>query len=208
MNDHSGHENKHEYYTFPLGEIGANCYIVDCGGGTAAVIDPGDEAEVIVGELERLHLCPGAVLITHGHFDHVGAARELSARYGCRVWMSRADLDLPEGLAGDAFCTDGYGEGDRVTVGDAEFAVISTPGHSRGSVCLILADLIFTGDTLFYNSCGRTDFPGGSAADMRKSLARLVAMPGNYTVLPGHGAATSLERERRGNPFMIRAAGR
>ena len=83
MNDHSGHENKHEYYTFPLGEIGANCYIVDCGGGTAAVIDPGDEAEVIVGELERLHLCPGAVLITHGHFDHVGAARELSARYGC-----------------------------------------------------------------------------------------------------------------------------
>lgn len=58
MNDHSGHENKHEYYTFPLGEIGANCYIVDCGGGTATVIDPGDEAEVIVGELERLHLCP------------------------------------------------------------------------------------------------------------------------------------------------------
>ena len=88
------------------------------------------------------------------------------------------------------------------------FTVISTPGHSRGSVCLILDDLIFTGDTLFYNSCGRTDFPGGSVADMQKSLARLAAMPGNYTVLPGHGAATSLERERRSNPFMMRAAGR
>lgn len=83
-----------------------------------------------------------------------------------------------------------------------EFRVIATPGHSMGSVCLVCGDLLFTGDTLFCGSCGRTDFPGGSAAKMAGSLAVLAALPGNYTVLPGHGPVTDLDTERACNPFM------
>lgn len=196
------------YYVLPLGRMEANCYIVDCGGGTAAVIDPGDEPEKIENEVDRIGLTVGAVLITHGHFDHVGAARAINERYGCPVLRADGDDGLPPSLAGDGFCTGRYGDGDTVKVGESVFRVISTPGHSRGSVCLECGDLLFTGDTLFRGACGRVDFPGGGIKEMRLSLARLAALAGDRTVLPGHGDATTLDCERKSNPYMIKAARR
>ena len=190
------------YFRLPLGRLETNCYTVDCGGGIAAVIDPGDEPGAVEKLLEDKGLRAGAVLITHGHFDHVGAARALNEKYGCPVWRSDKDSKLPQPLAGDGFYTELYGDGDTVAVGKMEFRVIATPGHSMGSVCLVCGDLLFTGDTLFCGSCGRTDFPGGSAARMAGSLAVLAALPGNYTVLPGHGPVTDLDTERACNPFM------
>lgn len=195
------------YITLPLGRLEANCYIVDCGS-VAAIIDPGDCAERIIGELERLGLPAGAVLITHGHFDHVGAARALNEKYACPVWRSKKDDDLPPVLANDAFYTDCYADGDAVTVGNCRFEVIETPGHSKGSVCLKCGGMIFTGDTLFRGSCGRVDLPGGCLSEMNASLARLASLPGDPVVLPGHGEATTLEYERAHNAFMPRAHAR
>ena len=111
----------------------------------------------------------------------------------------------PSRLSRGIYRTASYSEGDVITVGEAEFAVMQTPGHSMGSVCLLCGGLLFTGDTLFYRSCGRTDFPGGSPKLMRQSLARLAGVPGNLTVLPGHGPATTLGHERETNPYMTKA---
>lgn len=130
------------YFRLPLGRLETNCYTVDCGGGIAAVIDPGDEPGAVEKLLEDKGLRAGAVLITHGHFDHVGAARALNEKYGCPVWRSDKDSKLPQPLAGDGFYTELYGDGDTVAVGKMEFRVIATPGHSMGSVCLVCGDLL------------------------------------------------------------------
>lgn len=197
---------KKDVYTLPVGELRANCYIVDCGGGTAAVIDPGAEFDVILSRLRALSLRPGAVLLTHGHFDHVGASAVIAEEYGCPVRISDAERKLPLSLRrGLCDPTCNICDGERSIIGELCFSVISTPGHSLGSVCYSCEDLLFTGDTLFRSAFGRTDLYGGSVDDMMASLARLAALPFDARVLPSHGDETTLGRERREN-FAVLAA--
>ena len=190
--------------TLPLGDYQTNCYIVRREDSRKALIlDPGYEPESILSFLAEHQLTPEAILLTHGHFDHVGAVRELEAETGCRVYLNAKDLAMPPMMtAGPLFYTDTYAEGDQLTLAGIPVTVLETPGHTPGSVCLLCQDALFSGDTLFAGSCGRTDLPGGSAPQIRRSLARLAALPGDYRVFPGHGPATTLSEERQCNPFL------
>ena len=186
-----------------LGDYQTNCYLVSDGAGNTAVIDPGYEPQTILARLQAEHLHPCAILLTHGHFDHVGGVKALAEAAHLPVWLNEKELTLPPSLTeGPLYYTDGYGEGDTVRVGELEFSVLETPGHTPGSVCLRCGDVLFSGDTLFAGSCGRTDFPGGSKADMKASLHRLSQLPGPLTVCPGHGPTTTLVREHVYNPYF------
>lgn len=190
-----------------LGLYATNCYIVydeetyDC-----VVIDPGYTPEVIAQELEHLQLQPQAILLTHGHFDHVGGVAPLHAKTGCQVYLSQKETQLPEYITAGQLCyTDFYAEGDDITFGKLRFHIVETPGHTPGSVCLFCENVIFSGDTLFKGSCGRTDGPGGSWKEMCHSLNRLADIKGDYQVLAGHGERTTLHKEQLYNAFMLEA---
>jgi len=191
-------------HVLPLGDYQTNCYIVHEENSTdCLIIDPGYEPEIISSYLEEKGLTPEAILLTHCHFDHVGAVKDLAAQYDCKVFLDKKELAMPPMLTnGPLYYTDGYGDGDTLTLAGIPIQVLETPGHTPGSVCLIMEDTLFSGDTLFAGSCGRTDFPGGSMKQMMASLARLAALPGDYQVLPGHMEPSTLDRERRFNPYM------
>ena len=188
--------------TFPLGDYQTNCYLVRQAGQTQCVlIDPGYAADFLLDTLNAKELELSAIALTHGHFDHVGAVRDLAAETGCRVYLSGDELSLPPVITAGRLCyTDLYT--DRFTAAGIPFTVLKTPGHTPGSVCLRTGSLLFSGDTLFAGSCGRTDLPGGNPADMRASLKLLAAIPENLTVYPGHGEATTLDAEKRYNPYL------
>lgn len=188
----------------PLGDYQTNCYILhnedsrDC-----VILDPGYEPEIISRFLEEKGLTLRAVLLTHCHFDHVGAVKELAAQTDCRVYLCQKDLAMPPMLTnGPLYYTDTYADGDTVTQAGIPFRVLETPGHTPGSVCLITGGNLFSGDTLFAGSCGRTDLPGGDSRAMRDSLRRLAALKENYNVYPGHGSASTLDREKQTNPYL------
>ena len=184
-----------------LGLYQTNTYILS-EGGNAVVIDPGYESDTILDALQGLTL--KAILLTHGHFDHVGAVKELVAETGCDVYIHAAELTLPPMItAGQLYHTHTYAEGDTVSpIPGAEIAVLHTPGHTPGSVCLLWKDQMFSGDTLFEGSCGRIDLPGGSPQQMMQSLRRLASLQADYQVHPGHGGSTTLSTERRYNPYL------
>ena len=191
-----------------LGSYGTNCYLVwdESANNAAAIIDPGDQADVVLDAIRQQNLQVQAILLTHGHFDHVGAVAAIQAATGCKVYLHAADLALPADLSGVPLKpTNTYDEGDTVQIGTITFHVLHTPGHTPGSVCLIANDVLFSGDTLFAGSCGRTDFEGGSWQQMEQSLRRLDKLEGNYTVFPGHMGSSTLDRERRGNLFLAQA---
>lgn len=189
--------------TLTLGDYQTNCYLVSDEDGVTAVIDPGYEPQTILSVLQEEHLHIGAILLTHGHFDHVGGVKTLAKEAACPVWMHRAEQTMPPQItAGELYFTDSYDDGDTVQVGKLMFSVLHTPGHTPGSVCLRCEEVLFSGDTLFAGSCGRTDLPGGSMAQMRESLAKLRKIPENLTVCPGHGDATTLNREHAFNPYL------
>lgn len=198
-----------------LGPLETNCWLVDDGaGGAVTVIDPADEAEAILEELDGEAVA--GILLTHGHFDHLAATRALVRATGAPLAVHRADADAirtAEGTGGRLFGFDAWApaadrileNGDEVSLGGVRFTVIHTPGHTPGSVCLLAEGRLFSGDTLFAGSVGRTDFPGGDARAMRRSIARLSALPDEVRVHPGHGPDTTIGRERRVNPFFPRA---
>ena len=191
-------------HVLTLGAYQVNCYIIhDEKSPSCCVIDPGYEAETIVDKLSQLGLTLEAILLTHGHFDHVGAVRDLAADTGCQVWLCADDLALPTNLTAGPLCyTNTYAEGTTLHLAGLDISVLQTPGHTPGSVCLMTENTLFSGDTLFAGSCGRTDLPGGSWEQMRSSLKRLSEIEANLWVLPGHGESTMLESEKKYNPYL------
>lgn len=190
--------------TFCLGDLQTNCYLLQDRACTrCCIVDPGAEANRILSFLKKNGLTLDAVFLTHGHFDHVGAVKELAAETDCKVYINEKDLTLPVPLTGGKlFYTDTYKEGDHLHFAGLNFDVIETPGHTQGSVCLLVDDAMFSGDTLFANTCGRTDLPGGDQTAMVRSLWRLSGLGKDYRVFPGHGRATSLFAEKANNPYM------
>ena len=190
-----------------VGPIETNCYIVtDENTLECAVIDPGDESNTIMNYLEENHLKAKYIFLTHGHFDHVLAVNAVQEQTGATVCMNQMDAGEGEFRFQPPAGTVWYKEGDTFQVGGLTFKVMETPGHTPGGVCLICQDAIFSGDTLFRDSCGRTDLPGGDMAVQLKSLKRLYDLPGDYEVYPGHMDCTTLDRERRFNYYMKYAA--
>ena len=192
--------------TLPLGAYQTNCYLAwDENSESCIVIDPGFTPEVVMQKAAELGKQIGAILLTHGHFDHVGGVKTIAQRTGCAVYLHEDELAMPESWTdGPLFYTHTYGEGDMLNLCGLTVRVLHTPGHTPGSVCLAAEDTLFTGDTLFWDSCGRTDLPCGDPAAISRSLKRLAGLQEDYRVLPGHGQATSLLEEQKHNPFMNR----
>lgn len=203
----------------PVGPYAANCVIMSAGD-EALVIDPGANAGRIVEILERESLRPVAILLTHAHFDHIGAVPALLERFPkMPTLVGDADVQViehpfnqcppayaaikrPHGLAvlGERFALPPFAPNGAF----ASMQVVETPGHTPGGVCYYFPDdrLLLSGDTLFAGSVGRTDLPGGNMAKLRESLAKLATLPDDVRVIPGHGPATTIGRERRDNPFL------
>lgn len=194
-----------------VGPIGTNCYIlIDDKTNKAAVIDPGGNADDILEALRADGLEVEYILLTHGHYDHTTGVPQLHAALPqAKIYIHQADAN---GAGSTLFPLAGqvdelllYDEGDTLALGGLTIQVLHTPGHSKGSVVLKVGDVLFCGDTLFAGSCGRTDLPGGSYAEIMASLKRLGRLEGNYHVCPGHDATSTLDRERRSNPFLREA---
>lgn len=191
-----------------VGPIMTNCYLLqDENAKVCALIDPGDDAKQVEMMVDNSGCTLQYILLTHGHFDHWGAVRPLLEKYNVPVYIHREDVT--DRVGGDLLLQRldeqhqrYYDEGDELILGDMTLRVMHTPGHSKGSVCLVVGDVIFAGDTLFRTSCGRTDFPGGDYREMLSSLARLGRMEGNYHVYSGHERDSELDYERRYNPYM------
>jgi hydroxyacylglutathione hydrolase len=198
-----------------VGELGANCYIVYCEKTSeGAVIDPGGNAQDIINIIDRESIKIVSIINTHGHADHIGANDKLKAHTGAPVLIhkddaamlisSQGNLSMYIGnnlicKAADRLLTDG----EIIQVGEIELQVIHTPGHTLGGICLKVNDVVFSGDTLFEQSVGRSDFPGGSHSQLIKSIKeKLLILPDSTQILPGHGAGTTIGNERYNNPFI------
>ena len=199
-------------HTLILGQLQTNCYVVWAeGSASCVVVDPADSPAQILEFIASQGLTLEAVFLTHGHFDHVGAAEALQKATGCRLWMHKGDYNQRKDPLNDylyplhdkelgeiVFCDDG----DAISAAGLTFTVFSTPGHTRGSVCYLAEKVLLSGDTLFAGGCGRTDLPGGSAEAIFVSLADLAELDDDIKVYPGHGESTTLAREKRYNPYM------
>lgn len=188
----------------PLGAYQTNCYFVwEEGSKSCLIIDPGYNPEVITARLEEMGLSLGAILLTHGHFDHVGAVKALVAQEDCPVYLHPADTAMPEQMtAGKLYYSHPLQEGQTLSLCNLTVSVLHTPGHTPGSVCFAIGKHLFTGDTLFAGSCGRVDLPGGSWDALQQSLSRLKGLGQDCLVLPGHGEASTLGEEIRYNPYL------
>jgi glyoxylase-like metal-dependent hydrolase (beta-lactamase superfamily II) len=206
-----------QVYTIPLGSFGTNCYVAVDADGKAAVIDPGLFASELLRLLREKTTGVELILLTHGHADHISGAAALRDQTGAGICIHTLDGPFTDSddLCMAAEC--GYpfapfradrllSEGDTVSFGRETMTVLHTPGHTPGSVCFLHAGdrVLFSGDTLFCLTAGRTDFPRGSHADLMRSLRRLRDLEGDYTVYPGHERATHLDAERKRNFFMRR----
>ena len=196
----------------PLGAYQTNCYIVwAAGSDRCAVIDPGYDAQTILARLGELALTLDTILLTHGHFDHVGAVETLVNATGCKLFMSQSDYTQRKNPINDYlyplhdknFCEVSFcEEGEMISVGGLNFSVMETPGHTWGSVCYLCEDAMFCGDTLFAGSCGRTDLAGGDRVVMADTLQRLSELEEDYRIFPGHGESSTLRHEQQTNSYM------
>jgi hydroxyacylglutathione hydrolase len=211
---------------FPAGMLACNCYVLaQRAGADAVVVDPGQRA---MGPLRRIlddnRLTPAAVLLTHGHIDHMWSAQKVADTYGCPVYIHPDDrfmLSDPIKGFGPRLGQIAFGalfrepkqvveldrDGDKIDLGDTVVTIDHTPGHTRGSVVFRVdgddSELAFTGDTLFRQSVGRTDLPGGSGRDLLTSIVtKLLVLDDDTVVLPGHGERSTIGFERRANPFL------
>ena len=192
--------------TIPVGQLEENCYVVtnektlEC-----VVIDPGDESNTILDYLESNRLTCRAIMLTHGHFDHVGAADAVAEETGATIYMNSRDdtggkswhlpYRMPQGSIS-------YDDGDLIDEAGLRFEIIATPGHTPGGVTIRCERALFTGDTLFRGSCGRVDLDGGDPQAEMLSLKRLCSLEGDYEVYPGHMESSTLDYERRFNPYL------
>ncbi len=201
--------------TIPVGQIDTNCYLIgDEKEQVCAVVDPGGSPERVLEMIEKSGLTPQMILLTHGHWDHVGAIPALLEKwpdlpvYAHEKELCPADEPNPHYFfphAGKNQRT--FGEGDMLSLGGLTLRVLHTPGHSAGSVVILVEDVMLSGDTLFAGNCGRYDLTGGNGRNMLDSLKRLAELEGDYKVCPGHGALSTLERERQTNLFVKQAMG-
>ncbi len=198
-----------------VGSLGTNCYILFCETTKkAVVIDPGGDAARIVAAINREGLSVEAIINTHGHADHVLANTKVKEATGAPLWIHAADADM---LGSGARNLSAYmgaatscgtadrllAEGDVLTVGDFTLKVLHTPGHTPGGISLLADNAVFVGDTLFAESIGRTDFPGGSYSQLIQSIkTKLMTLNDDFKAYPGHGPATTIGWERRQNPFI------
>ena len=199
-------------HTLPLGAYQTNTYIVhEETVKTCCIIDPGYFPRIILEKTAELGLEVEAILLTHGHFDHVGAVEEIVKATNCQLWMRESDWSVPKDpihryfypIAGCDFTEVRFcEEGEEIRAGGLTFRVLETPGHTWGSVCYLCEDVLFSGDTLFEEGCGRTDLPGGDWNTIRTSLRRLADIEANLWVLPGHGGTSQLRDEKKYNPYL------
>ncbi len=188
-----------------LAPLYTNTFLLVTDAGHGIVVDPAAAPQTYLDALQAAGASLTHILLTHGHYDHVGAVADLRKATGCRVYMDPADaqgsamLPLTRNQVDAPWPTD-----DTLTIDELTFKIYHTPGHTPGSVCLGCGNLLFSGDTLFAGSCGRTDLPGGSVRAMQQSLALLAGLPlaDDTQVLPGHESFTTLGRERRSNPYL------
>lgn len=202
--------------TLIVGPIEVNCYCVSCEKtGQTVIIDPGGNAEDILHHIQNYSVSVNTILLTHGHFDHIGAVEQIKRETGARVMLHKDDkilIDMAErqaeflGLpAPEPFSIDHYiNDGDVISVGQLEAHVIATPGHSAGSVCYQFNHILFAGDTLFRGGIGRTDFPGGDYNQILHSIKnKLFVLDEETKVYPGHGPTTTIGWEKKHNPFLL-----
>jgi glyoxylase-like metal-dependent hydrolase (beta-lactamase superfamily II) len=196
------------------GQLEANCYIVTDEKDTdALIIDPGDEPEKINAAVDEHGLNPAYIVLTHAHYDHVCAVKELKDAYGPLLVMHLDEQAIYEktkrlciswGYEQNDFPSPdrAVSEGDTITVGTTIFLLMHTPGHSPGSICLYSGNTLFTGDTLFSGSVGRTDLHGGDDEKLRSSLKRIMSLPADTRIFCGHGKETTVAHEMSHNPFI------
>lgn len=193
--------------TMPVGMLAANCYLLCSDNKNCAIIDPGAEPERIAKKITDEGLTPKMILLTHAHFDHIGGAAALQAKYGIPVWLHKSDWEmaldpnknLSPMLGGGQFVlhpdraleSGGQLKMDEITIG-----VIETPGHTPGGVSLLAGGVVFSGDTMFDGGYGRTDFWGGDWNALSDSLQKLLRLPGETKVYPGHGSDTTIAAQR------------
>ncbi|WP_432358609.1 MBL fold metallo-hydrolase [Sporosarcina sp. UB5] len=206
-----------EIRTYPLGPIQTNCYFVLNDEGECLVIDPGEEGDRIITEIEQLEVRPLAILLTHAHFDHIGAVDRVRNYFDIpvhiheaeREWLGNPDLNgssrypglpLVENQGANYFLEDG-----ELQIGSFQLEARHTPGHSPGSVSFIFkeAEIAVVGDTLFKGSIGRTDLPGGDTATLLQSIHdKLLSLDDDFLIYPGHGPSTTPGEEKYSNPFL------
>lgn len=203
-----------EFKLISVGELEVNCYLIySKESNKCFIVDPGDEGGKIVNAVRELGLMPDSVILTHAHIDHCGGVALVLSEFDIPLLMHEGDLpvlnsrvnrEISEALGlqsapqPDRF----FSDGDIVSCGGLSIKIVHTPGHTPGSVCLSINSLLFTGDTLFAGSIGRTDLPGGDFKTIQASLDKLRTFPDDTRILPGHGDSTTLKREIDFNPFM------
>lgn len=201
---------------YVVGPVMTNCYFaVNEDTGEMLVIDPGDSAERLIAKINEKKLSPVAVLLTHGHFDHASAAKEVAEAFGIPIYaheMEKETLETPSinlcGMVGEraSYHADRYvKDGDILDLAGFSIQVLYTPGHTKGGCCYYIEkeQALFAGDTLFFESVGRTDFPGGSASVLLRSIQeKLMPLPGQTKVYTGHNETTTIGWERQNNPFL------